>query len=38
MRTIFEELYYASNNQKVADNKKADYWEGLETSRADSAT
>ena len=37
MRAIFEELYYAANNQKMADKKKADYQEGLEKSRADSA-
>ena len=29
---VFEELYYAANNQKIADKKKADYQEGLETS------
>ena len=33
---VFEELYYAENNQKIADKKKADYQEGLEKSRADS--
>ena len=33
----FEELYYAANNQKIADEKKADYQEGLEKSRANSA-
>ena len=27
-----------ANNQKIADKKKADYQEGLEKSRADSAT
>ena len=32
-----EELYYTANNQKIADKKKADYQEGLEKSRADSA-
>ena len=32
-----EELYYTANNQKIADKKKADYQEGLEESRADSA-
>ena len=37
MRAVFEELYYTANNQKIADNKKADYQEGLEKSRADSA-
>ena len=30
-------MYYAANNQKIADKKKADYREGLEKSRADSA-
>ena len=30
-------MYYAANNQKIADKKKADYQEGLEKSRADSA-
>ena len=34
---VFEELYYAAKNQKMADKKKADYQEGLENSRADSA-
>ena len=33
-----EELYYTANNQKIIDKKKADYQEGLEKSRADSAT
>ena len=37
MRAVFEELYYAANNQKIADKKKAGYQEGLEKSRADSA-
>ena len=37
MRAVFEELYYVANNQKIADKKKADYQEGLEKSRADSA-
>ena len=36
-RALFEELYYTANNQKIADKKKADYQEGLEKSRADSA-
>ena len=36
-RAVFEELYYMANNQKMADKKKADYQEGLEKSRADSA-
>ena len=31
------EFYYAENNQKIADKKKADHQEGLEKSRADSA-
>ena len=37
MRVVFEELYYAENNQKIADKKKADYQEGLQKSCADSA-
>ena len=37
MLAIFEELYYAANNQKIADKKKADYQEGLEKSHANSA-
>ena len=37
MRVIFEELYYAANNQKIADKRKADYQEALEKSRVDSA-
>ena len=36
-RVLFKELYYAENNQKVADKKKADYQEILQKSRADSA-
>ena len=32
-----EGLYYTANNQKIVDKKKADYQEGLEKSRADSA-
>ena len=36
-RVVFEELYYAANNQKIADKKKADYQEALEKSCADSA-
>ena len=36
-RAVFEELYYTANNQKIADNKKAGYQEGLEKSSADSA-
>ena len=34
---VFEELYYAANDQKISDKKKADYQEGLEKSHADSA-
>ena len=30
-------MYYTANNQKKADIKKANYQEGLEKSRADSA-
>ena len=37
-RAVFEELYYTANNQKIADKKKVDNQEGLEKSRADSAT
>ena len=37
MLVVFKELYYAANNQKMADKKKVDYQEGLEKSRADSA-
>ena len=37
MRVVFEELYYATNNQNIADKKKADYQEALEKSRGDSA-
>ena len=37
MHAVFEELYYAVNNQKIADKKKADYQEDLEKSHADSA-
>ena len=37
MHAVFDELYYAANNQKMADKKKVDYQEGLEKSRADSA-
>ena len=33
---VFEELYYTANNQEIADKKK-DYQESLEKSRADSA-
>ena len=36
-RVVFEELYYAENNQNIAQKKKADYQVGLENSRADSA-
>ena len=31
---VFEELYYAANNQKIGDRKKADYQETLEKSHA----
>ena len=34
---VFEELYYAANNQKIAGKKKVDYQEGLDNSHADSA-
>ena len=34
---VFEELYYAADDKKMADKKKADYQEGLEKSRAGSA-
>ena len=37
MRVVFEELYYAANNQKIADKKKGDYQEALEKSCADNA-
>ena len=37
MHVVFKELYYAANNQKIADKKKADYQEALEKSCADSA-
>ena len=37
MHVVFEELYYAANNQKIADKKKVDYQEALEKSCADSA-
>ena len=36
-RVVFEELYYAANNQKIADKKKVDYQEALEKSCSDSA-
>ena len=36
-RVVFEELHCAADDQKIADKKKADYQEGLEKSRADSA-
>ena len=36
-RVVFEELYYAENNQKIADRKKADYQETLQKSHADNA-
>ena len=35
--SIFKELYYVANNQKITDKKKVDYQESLEKSRADSA-
>ena len=38
MLAVFEELYYAANDQMMADKKKADYQEGLEKSHADNAT
>ena len=38
MCVVFEELYYAANNQKITDKKKANYQEALEKSHADSAT
>ena len=37
MCAVFKELYYAANNLKIADKKKADYLESLEKNRADSA-
>ena len=37
MRAVFEELYYTANDQKIADEKKTDYQESLEKSRADCA-
>ena len=37
-RVVFKELYYAANNQKIADKKKADYQEGLEKSRTEAVT
>ena len=39
MHVVFKELYYAENNQKIADHDKtkADYQEILQKSRADSA-
>ena len=35
-RVVFKELYYAANNQKIANKKEADYEEALEKRRADS--
>ena len=35
-RVVFE-LYFAENNQKIADKRKADYQETLQKSRAESA-
>ena len=37
MHVVFKELYYAENNQNIADKKTADYQETLEKSLADSA-
>ena len=37
MLAVFKELYYAENDQKMADKKKVDYQEGLEKSRAECA-
>ena len=37
MCAVFEELYYAVNNQKIAYKKKADYQADLEKSHVDSA-
>ena len=37
MQHSFKELYYAADDQKMADKKKAHYQEGLEKSHADSA-
>ena len=37
MHAVFKELYYAANNQKMVDKKKANYQEGLEKSHVDSA-
>ena len=37
MLAVFKELYHVANDKKMADKKKADYQEGLEKSRADSA-
>ena len=37
MGAVFKELYYAANNQKIVDKKKANYQEGLEKSCVDSA-
>ena len=37
MCVVFEELYYAENNQKITDKKKVNYQEALENSHADSA-
>ena len=36
-RVVFEELYYAENNQKIADKKKEEYQETLQKSHADKA-
>ena len=37
MLAVFEELYYTTNDQKMADKMKVDYQEGIEKSHADSA-
>ena len=37
IRAVFKKLYYAANNQKIADKKKVDYQEGLKKIHADSA-
>ena len=38
MCVVFEELYYAANNQNIADKKKANYQEALEKHEAMTAT
>ena len=37
MYAVFEELYYAANDQKIVNKKKADYQEGSEKSHTDSS-